>query len=71
MQCFCVFYKLFTRDFVLQFVISWRAPVTRVLHMLGNNYKKKFYTIFNKGLRIIKIHLFVYQVRIKCAAYLS
>ena len=29
---FCVFYKLIHRNFVLQFVISWRAPVTHVLH---------------------------------------
>ena len=37
---FCVFYKLFHRDSVLQFVILWCAPVTQVLHMLGNNYYK-------------------------------
>ena len=37
---FCVFYKLFHRDSVLQFIFLWCAPVTRVLHMLGNTYYK-------------------------------
>ena len=37
---FCVFHKLFHRGFVLPLVILWRASVTRVLHILGNDYYK-------------------------------
>ena len=37
---FCFFYKHFHRDSVLQFIILWCAPVTRVLHKLANNYYK-------------------------------
>ena len=70
---FCVLNKLFHRDFVLQSVILWRAPVARVLYILGNNiYKVKSLIPFSISyIDLLNVIYCFCQLWSKCIAFLS